>query len=410
MTIPLLYRKRVKAIFEQLVRTQHQSEIPETVQHAWLAPKQSDLPDIVIFGMIAYDFRFQRPQQLVAHLARIGHRVFYIEHEFRPAHIKLGKAPFSARQAAENLFVVRLTGDRNYFIYAEQMSERGRQVVQASLASLQATAQIDKSVWIVQHPFWENVLPDSCRPLVYEAFDDHSGFAQAGKWVAKQEELLAKRADQIIVSSRGLDQRFNQLSSRVTLIANGADTRSLSELPSLPMPDQLKYLNQPIIGYHGAIEEWFDGELTEKLLQAYPQASFVLIGAVHNRAVVKLAQTHHNLHLLGEIPYAELPAYLQHFQAAIIPFLLTPVIQATLPVKFFEYLALGKPVVSTPLPELQRYRQLCYLADNDDEFVTQLEMALAESKPELVTQRQTEAVKHDWQLLAQQLSQLLTHL
>lgn len=410
MIIPLLYRKRLKAYLEQVIAVQAQNSIPVEVSQVWSRAVATELPDIVIFGMIAYDFRFQRPQQLAAHLARIGHRVFYIEHEFRPARAMSDKAPFSVRQAVENLFVVRLTSDRNYFIYGEQMSERGKRVIQASLRSLQENAKLYSTVWIAQHPFWDTVLPDFCRPLVYEVFDDHSGFAQAGKWVSQQEQVLAKRADQIIVSSRGLQQRFDQLSSRVTLIANGADTHSLSRLPSLPMPDQLKHLNQPIIGYHGAIEEWFDVELMEKLLRSYPQASFVLIGAVHNQAVLKLADRYSNLHLLGEVPYQQLPAYLQDFQVGIIPFLLTPVIQATLPVKFFEYLALGKPVVSTSLPELKPYKQLCYLAGNANDFMTQLEAALIESKPELMSQRQAEAVKHDWHLLVQQLSHLLTHL
>jgi len=100
--------------------------------------------------------------------------------------------------------------------------------------------------------------------------------------------------------------------------------------------------------------------------------------------------------LLGEKPYAELPAYLSHFDVCSIPFKRTPLTEAANPVKFFEYLSVGKPVVSTPLPELEPFGDLFYPANTPQEFETQIARALNENNPDIVTARVECARLNTW--------------
>ena len=132
------------------------------------------------------------------------------------------------------------------------------------------------------------------------------------------------------------------------------------------------------VGYYGAISEWFDQELVEHAAKTLSHCSFVLIGG--NDAGVGLARIEKlpNVRLLGEKPYAELPKYLHAFDVCIIPFKLGKLMEATNPVKFYEYISAGKPVVSVMLPELFPYREHLYLADSKEDFVAKISLALQE--------------------------------
>ena len=103
-----------------------------------------------------------------------------------------------------------------------------------------------------------------------------------------------------------------------------------------------------------------------------------------------------NVSLLGQQPYATMPQYLYHFDVCLIPFKVNPTTEATDPVKLYEYLSAGKPVVSVALPELEPYRDLLYLASDADDFLGQLDRAVAEDDPDLVQRRRQFAARHSW--------------
>ncbi|ODS39747.1 MAG: hypothetical protein A7315_10550 [Candidatus Altiarchaeales archaeon WOR_SM1_79] len=105
----------------------------------------------------------------------------------------------------------------------------------------------------------------------------------------------------------------------------------------------------------------------------------------------------HNVHFLGEKQYSEIPRYLYWFDVCIIPFKLIPLIEATHPVKFFEYLSSGKPAVSVKLPELLPYKDLCYLAEDKEDFLKKIEMSLKEDDPEIKRMRIDFAKSNTWE-------------
>jgi len=122
----------------------------------------------------------------------------------------------------------------------------------------------------------------------------------------------------------------------------------------------------------------------------------VLIGSTMG-ADLEPVQGLANVHLLGEKPYAELPGYFAYFDVCTIPFKIVPLTLATNPVKFYEYLSAGKPVVSIDLPELAIYSDDCYLAHNGKEFVAQLEAAMAQKDdPEKIARRIALAKDNSW--------------
>jgi glycosyltransferase involved in cell wall biosynthesis len=149
------------------------------------------------------------------------------------------------------------------------------------------------------------------------------------------------------------------------------------------MPNgELDFLgDKPIIGYFGAISDWFDVDLIAYCARIRPKYNFVLIGSTFGADTNKIEYLE-NVFLLGERAYQSLPGYLAYFDVCLIPFKLIPLTMATNPVKFYEYLSSGKPVVSVRLPELIEYADCCYLADNAEEFVAQIDEAY-QSKDDL---------------------------
>src|SRR5260370_30703031 len=140
--------------------------------------------------------------------------------------------------------------------------------------------------------------------------------------------------------------------------------------------------SESVIGFYGAIADWFDLELMTQVARLRPQYSSVLIGQVHLADISQLKALP-NTYLLGEKPYSELPAYLRQFDVCTLSFRMNRLTQSVNPVQVYEYLSQGKPVVSVPLPELAPLSELLYFGSGPEEFASQLDPALAETHPTL---------------------------
>jgi len=248
----------------------------------------------------------------------------------------------------------------------------------------------------VHLPFWRPLVEAYTRrfggTVIYDCMDNHRGFSTNDQEMWKEEDLCAEQADLITVSATALLQQFAHLSEKVILVRNGADFSRFHAAQPTPA---LTHLPHPIVGYYGAISEWFDTRLIVAAARRHPEWSIVLIGDTFGADVHPL-QGLANVHLLGEKPYVDIPGYLQCFDVCCIPFYLTDLTRATDPVKFYEYLSAGKPVVATPLPELAAFAEVCYSAADEEEFVDQLEAALRENNPALVQRRIVLARENDW--------------
>jgi glycosyltransferase involved in cell wall biosynthesis len=274
----------------------------------------------------------------------------------------------------------------------------------SALDALTQHAGIETAVSLVEFPNWAG-LAASCRnrwrwKIVYDCLDEHSGYTNISPDLLGREDELVAGSDIVVATSQPLYERVHQKARRVLLLPNAADYDHFKD-PGKARP--LGGISRPIIGYFGAIAEWFDVEVVATAARRHPDWQFVLIGDTHGADVSSLKRLR-NVNLLGELHYAELPAYLHQFDAAIIPFRITPLTVAINPVKFYEYLSAGKPVVSVPLPELGPFIDLYYPARTGAEFVSQIEAALCERSPEKVEARKRLARANTWHHRYRQLS------
>ena len=360
---------------------------------------------VVCFPIITWEFRYQRPQQLLTRFGRAGHRVYYLRTDFCD-----GPGAEPLQTLAPNVFGLRLSGSATVDIYSSALGEAQVEAWLHELDTLRQTQQLHSVVGLVQLPFW-GPLALAARErwgwrVVYDCLDEHAGFETNGPAMLGQEQPLVAKSDLVLATARVLYEKCAPAARRCVLLPNAADFEEFQR----PNPEAvLTDLSGPIIDYFGALADWFDTEFVRQAAATHPEWQIVLIGAnagIDLRGLERLP----NIHLLGEQPYKLLPSYLQRFDAAVIPFKVNSLTRATNPVKLYEYLSLGKPVVAAELPELEPHHGLLYPASSAAEFVRQLERALAEQDPARSAARVALAQRNTWDHRVQALDEHLRRL
>jgi glycosyltransferase involved in cell wall biosynthesis len=247
---------------------------------------------------------------------------------------------------------------------------------------------------LAQLPFWAELGRELARrlgiPLVYDRIDLHAGFPGVPAGVETVEARLIRQADLVCATAGLLAERPREVSPRVLLLPNGVD------LEAFPGPATRGTGAATTIGYVGALGPWFDVEAVEAAARALPDWRFRLAGQVEDPEVAALAG-HPNLETLGEIPFGEVPGFLAGLDVALVPFRDLPLTRAVDPVKLYEALAMGLPVVARRLPETERWAEpLVYLYDDPEGFVRQIRRAVAEQSPEAARERRRVAEGESW--------------
>ncbi|HEU4390145.1 MAG TPA: glycosyltransferase, partial [Blastocatellia bacterium] len=211
--------------------------------------------------------------------------------------------------------------------------------------------------------------------------------------ILSAETQLADDCDLLVVTAQRLLEKWKHRRGPTVLARNAVDY-GFYERHSRPA-NRLGDARRPIVGYYGAIAPWFDLELLAYIASERPDYTFVLIGGIFDVDVSRL-KSMPNVRLLGQQEYELMPQYLYEFDACVLPFKINQTTEATDPVKLYEYLAGGKPVVASPLPELEQCSELLYISHHQTDFVTKLDEAVSERDPDLAERRKAFARQNTW--------------
>lgn len=244
--------------------------------------------------------------------------------------------------------------------------------------------------------------------FIYYCVDDHSQFeGMDPKRVSALEDEQTRRADLVVTTSEALLQSRRAIRPDAELVRHGVDYEHFAAAWRRPMelPADLAGIPRPIFGFFGLIHFWVDCDLLAEVARRRPQYSFVLIGdEVTGAAKLK---TQKNIYLLGRRANGDLPAYCAAFEAGLLPFVRTELTRTVNPIKMYEYLAAGLPVVSTPLPEAERFRGPIRIAESTDEFVSACD-AVVEEKGTISRESISRLVENEaWHSKVEHLSRLV---
>jgi glycosyltransferase involved in cell wall biosynthesis len=235
--------------------------------------------------------------------------------------------------------------------------------------------------------------------VIYECVDEFSAARGLvhGPTIAALEREVLRRADLVIVTAPGLHESKRALARRIEIVPNGVDVEHFGEAsqPGAQPAPAVAALPRPVVGYIGAIQYWVDFDLISHAARAHPDWSFALVGNVEPLARVDKVRGLANVHFLGRQPYADMPRFVAGFDACINPYILDGVAENVDPLKLYDYLASGKPIVSVDIPAARRFAGLMALTHSAEEFTAALESALHE--PGDAAARLQAAAGHSWE-------------
>lgn len=357
--------------------------------------------DIVMVSTADWDNPFWTNKQHTAvEFSRLGHRVIYIESQGLRAPTLTSRDFTRSLRKLRRFFSLPRHVDKNIIVWSPMSlpfqkfaTARyfNRAVLKAGLWLLRAKYRFaDPVLWTYSPLTTDLYKVDDFALCVYHVVDDikeQPGMPRDRLELA--EKVLVKRADLIFATSKALFDDRKLINPQTFLFTNVADYEHFSRAldPNLETPDDMPKSGAPVIGFVGAISNYkVDFDMVAELSRRRPSWEFVLIGSVGEGEPLTNSETITNipnLHLMGPRDYACLPAYLKSIDVAIIPCRMNDYTRAMFPMKFFEYLAAGKPVVATNLPALMDYSH-AFIACNDvDEFEQAISRQLAMPHPPL---------------------------
>ena len=253
------------------------------------------------------------------------------------------------------------------------------------------------------------------RLVIYECVDEFSaarGLVR-GVTVTALEKQLLQLSDSVIVTHPNLLRSKTCGDRQPALVPNGADIAHFARagVPATRPAAAVTALPRPVVGFHGWIQYWIDFDLIAHAARLHPEWSFALIGPIEPLARVDKVRGLANVHFLGTQPYEQMPEFLAGFDVCINPFVLGDLADAVSPIKLYEYLASGKPVVSVDMPAAREFSDLIPLTRTPEQFVRALEEVLSRvqngTNAAEVAARQQAAGGFSWDVRFQQVEEVL---
>ena len=328
------------------------------------------LEDVLCLSHLRWDFVFQRPQHLFTRCAR-DRRVFYVEEP-----TMAGSS--TPRMVTHERGAVVVATPHLPVVDEESADELQRQLLGEFMRRYDIT---DYLLWYytpMAMSFTDHLSPVA---IVYDCMDELSAFKGARPQLKSRESALMRRASLVLTGGQSLyeakrSQHFNihAVPSSVD-VSHFAQARGIANDP----PDQAS-IPRPRFGFFGVIDERMDIDLLARVADLRPDWHFVMVGPVVKIDSASLPKSA-NIHYLGSKTYDQLPSYIAGWDVALLPFARNEATKFISPTKTPEYLAAGKPVVSTSIRDVVRpyaQQQLVRIADNPRDFVSACAAALAD--------------------------------
>ncbi|MBF0208102.1 MAG: YdcF family protein [Oligoflexia bacterium] len=389
--------------------------------------------DIICISSIDWDFIWQSHQEIMSTLAKNGNRILFIENTgVRSPQLK----DISRIKGRIKNFFRGVKGFReqidNLYVFSPIVLPFPYSKIALCINKILMLLLIRK--WLTalnfSNPIIWSFLPTKLARqvkeniphslLIYYCADDFSSSSKQAKRIIKDENIFIKEADLIFVTSTYLKEKCLRNNQNVHDFPGGVNIAKFLKAHDLCKEDEyvkkeleLLKINRPIIGYVGGIHKLLNFKLMEEIAKLNPQYNFVYIGPEQEdiSALKKLT----NVSFLGKKDHSRLPYYIKYFDIAHIPYVESSYAQNVYPSKLNEYLAMGKPVISPPIPEVlnfsKKFTNTVYLASNGTEYCNAILHLLNEQNkshhPKLSESRIAVAKLNSWEQKIQDMSQLI---
>ncbi|GGL98670.1 glycosyltransferase family 1 protein [Deinococcus aerophilus] len=358
------------------------SELLSSVRSAW-----ATAPSLIVLAHLRWNFVFQRPQHLMTHAAA-GRAVYYIEEPVFGDH-----DDHWVRRTEPSGVMVCTPHIRVGLSPTESQARTARLL--GALVRDEGLAAYDLWVYTpMELPVAAGLSP---RLIIYDCMDELANFKGAPPELRVREQELFARAGVVFTGGQRLYEAKAERHPNVHAFPSSVDKAHFAAARGGPQdPADQRALPRPRLGFYGVLDERFDIELLREVARRRPEWQFVMLGPVVKIDPAELPRAK-NIHYLGMKAYADLPAYLAHWDVALMPFARNAATEFISPTKTPEYLAAGVSVVSTGIRDVIRpYGDLglARIADGPDAFEAACETALAEAGTPAAAGRQDRADRY----------------
>lgn len=363
---------------------------------------------IVAFSHLRWNFVWQRPQQFLSRFA-LKHPVLFIEEpDFRLAD---GEEPIlHIERSGKNVTVatVSLSGSLRG---SEKVGPLMLHYARMAIESVNEDGRFDNPLLWYYSPMeaaWSLGEIDG-RAVVYDCMDELSQFAGAPPELIENERRLIEQADIVFTGGYELYLKKAKQHPHVHFFGCGVeyDHFSKAQNESTEIPEDVKNIGQPRIGWFGVVDERVDYPLLKRMAELRPDWNFVIVGPVVKVDPNSLPQAP-NLHWLGGRDYKVLPNYCRAYDVCMMCFAINDATEFINPTKALEYLATGKPVVSTPVRDVVRqYADTVQIATTPEDFVACIERALTNPDQEMIRRGAEKAQQASWECTVERMQELI---
>jgi dTDP-4-dehydrorhamnose reductase len=329
------------------------------------------MKSLIVFSHLRWDFVFQRPQHLMMRLAK-NYRVFFLE---EPCLIE-GVPHWKIKRPAENVWVCQPhTNIAAGGFHDEQLS-----VLRPLLADLVMQHSLTKpDVWFYTPMALPLLSGLDAQIVVYDCMDELASFKNAPRQLLQREHALLKICDLVFTGGPSLYRAKQPRHDAVHCFPSSVERAHFARGadPANEHPEQ-QQVGRPRLGFFGVIDERLDIALLDRLATSHPEWQIIMVGPVVKIDPATLPQ-HPNVHYFGARPYAELPRFLAGWDVCLLPFARNDATRFISPTKTLEYMAAGKPIVSTPVTDVAEPYSSVVRIGVDDGFVAACAAALTET-------------------------------
>jgi UDP-galactopyranose mutase len=357
---------------------------------------------VIVFCHLRWEFVFQRPQHLLSRLAR-HHAIVFVEEPVRSE----GAARLERTRPSPGVEVLR----PHTAVDAPGFHDDQLSALQPLIADYLADQCIDDYLVWFYTPMALPLLADLApRALVYDCMDELAAFKNAPRQMRQRETALLRGADLVLTGGPRLYEAKRASNPNVVCLPSAVDAnhyateRATGDTAAMERAGAMQPAARPRLGFFGVIDERLDLDLVAQLADADPGWQIVMVGPVVKIDPAALPRRA-NLHWLGQQPYAILPQLVYGWDVCLMPFALNESTEFISPTKTLEYMAAGKPVISTPVHDVEAmFGDLVAIAATSDGFVEACRNALAETPAEKAARKKAmhaRVAQYSWDAAAE---------
>lgn len=357
---------------------------------------------------LSWEGVWQRPQQFLSRLS-VRHPVLFVEGpRLVDSHIE-PRARLQTVPGYPNLVVVISEFPRSRFMDGEWVDEKRYELISNLIQNSSFRRTFRHPVQWFYDPMAVTAFAGRMNEsaIVYDCMDELSQFRFAPPELVNREKELLLMADVVFAGGRKLHQVKKRTNNNCHFYGCGVEVEHFAKarLSRTKIPEDIRDLRGPIYGYFGVIDERLDYALIKKLAETNPHSHVVMIGPMAKIDPEQLPQAP-NLHWLGRREYSTLPAYVKAFSVCLMPFELNEATEYINPTKALEYMASGRPIVSTPISDVvTNFGDVVQIADSSDKFISLCRQAVDFPNLAAVDRGLKMANQNTWDMIVAKLEQ-----